>query len=101
MISSGNEHDAEYSNLAAAWCVRVSWTLPGFMVVGLAGWLRLAGGLLAGWLGMVGIGHRPPLHIREEPILSKFATMVLGENFLVRLWCILQLKMSSIMAGQN
>ena len=33
MIPLEDEHDVEYSKLAAAWGVQVGWTLPGFVVV--------------------------------------------------------------------
>ena len=74
MISLENERDVEYSNLAAAWGVRVGGTLPGFLVVCLAGWL--------------GFGTGTPY--MKITILRSSATVVLEEHFLARLWCILQ-----------
>ena len=59
--------------------MRVGGTVPRLLVVWLASWHELAVSLLAGSLGMAGIGHTSSPHLREKTILRKSATVVLGE----------------------
>ena len=88
MIPFENDHNVGSSRLAAAWGLRVGWTLLGFLVGWLAGFGWLAVCSLAGW-AWLGLDTGHPPHIREQPNLLNFVTAVLREHFLARLWRIL------------